>query len=242
MTIKAAGVADQDYGVVGQNYGTTFWMSPDDTLGYVIGHTGAHQGHTASGLTPANVGFFRSTDKTNESFISLAEYISRQDGDPQTFANSDEAETWLTNNGYWTSFTIPPTPSPTGTAAVTPTPSVTASQTPSVTPTETPTNTPSVTQTNTPTNTQTPTNTNTPTPSITASQTATPTVTPTNTQTPTNTTTPTKTPTPSITATQTVTPTNTVTNTPSVTTSNTPTNTPTKTPTPTPTKIGRAHV
>ena len=100
----AAGVLPQDYGKVGQDNSVIFWNSPNDTSGYLVGHTGAHQGHTASGLTPANVGFFRSEFKTNESFISLAEYISRQDNDPQSFLSASEASTWLSNHGYWNTF------------------------------------------------------------------------------------------------------------------------------------------
>jgi len=89
----------------------------------------------------------------------------------------------LNDNGYWTSYIEPATPTPTPTLTQTPTntqtptPSITASQTPTVTPTQTPT----------PTLTQTPTNT----------QTSTPSVTPTLTQTPTKTSTPTPTITPS---------------------------------------------
>ena len=86
-----------------------FWNGPDEDLGYVIAHP------TPSGNQPnplsitAYLGFWRSDLKTEESFINLAEYVSRQDNDPQTFADGEAAITWLNANGYWTSFT-PKTP------------------------------------------------------------------------------------------------------------------------------------
>jgi hypothetical protein len=95
------------------------------------------------GNVTASVGFFRSTDLTEGSFITLSETIAGQ-----SFANGEDAKTWLNNNGYWTSYETVPNPTPTPTVTSTPTPSVTNTQTP--TNTETPTNTP--TPTITPTN------------------------------------------------------------------------------------------
>jgi hypothetical protein len=132
--------------------GVRWWNGPDEELGYVIAHT------TVSGTQPnpdgvsAYLGFWRSTSLTDNSFISLSEYVSFYHGTPQTFLSGNEAKTWLNNNGYWTSYGIGQlTPTPTKT--VTPTPSITSSQT--ATPTNTPTKT--VTPTNTPTKTPTPT-------------------------------------------------------------------------------------
>ena len=181
-----------------------FWNGPDEELGYVIAQPVPLGNQPNPVGIPAYVGFFRSESLTDSSFLELSESIAGQ-----TFSNVNDALTWLTNNGYWTSF-VPPliTPTPTNTTTSTPTPTSTTATTPTPTPTitQTPTNT------NTPTNTQTPTNTNTPT----------------------NTQTQTQTPTPSITASQTVTPTPTTTNTPSVTPTKTVTPTVTTTNTPTP--------
>lgn len=102
-----AGTTPQDYGVVGANYGVTFWSTPDQDLGYVIAHEdtiGSHTGNTASGDVSAFVGFWRSDSPTEESFIELAQSVSIWDNDPQTFANGTEAKNWLSDNGYWTSF------------------------------------------------------------------------------------------------------------------------------------------
>ena len=220
------------------NYGgVIWWEGPDETLGYVIAESVS--GNTQPTEIPgvyASVGFYRSEFLTEPSFIGIAGYVSQG----QTFDTGNQAATWLTNNGYWSSwiYTTPtPTPTNTVTPTVTPTTTETPTQTPTPTntetPTQTPTNTETPTQTPTPTNTMTPTNTETPT------QTPTPTNTETTTQTPTTTTTltstPTQTPTPTTTTTLTSTPTNT--STPTTTTTLTSTPTPTRTGTPTPTNI-----
>ena len=152
-----------------------YWNGPDEDLGYVIAVpvSGNTQPTPISGVT-ASVGFYRSDDLTNNSFIDLTNNVFNQN-----FSSANEASTWLTNNGYWNSYIIVP-PSPTPTSTETPTPTITPTNT------ETPTSEP----TQTPTNSSTPT----PTPSITASQTVTPTVT--QTRTPTQTPTRTGTPTP----------------------------------------------
>lgn len=101
------GTGAQDYGVVGQNNGIVYYSTPDQDLGYVIAHedlTGGHNGKP--GNVPAFLGFWRSAVKTEASFIDLAEYISVQDNDPQSFLNGAEASVWLTNNGYWNTFPI----------------------------------------------------------------------------------------------------------------------------------------
>jgi hypothetical protein len=110
-----------------------YWNGPDEDLGYVIAQSvsGNTQPTQLSGVT-ASVGFFRSEDLTEGSFIVLSETISGQ-----SFANGNDAVTWLNNNGYWTSF-IPVPVTPTNTPTNTPT----RTPTPTVTPTNTPTNTP----------------------------------------------------------------------------------------------------
>jgi hypothetical protein len=187
-----------DYG------GVRWWSSPEETTGYIIGNSRPSGQPIPSGVTgTAQVGFWRTKGRTDQAFLDLANYIGAKNGQP-TFTTTYQAEIWLENNGYYTSFNLP-TPTPTATSQSTVTPTPTNTMTPTVTQTPTNTNTPSVTTTQT----------QTPTPSITASQTVTPT----------NTTTQTQTPTPSITASQTVTP--------SITTSQTVTPTVTRTPTPT---------
>ena len=122
-----------------------YWNGPDEELGYVIAQSVS--GNTQPTEIPgvfASLGFFRSTDLTEGSFITLSETIAGQ-----SFATGEEAKTWLNNNGYWTSYETAPNP--------TPTPTITSTPTNTETPTNTPT--PSVTNTQTPTNTETPTNT-----------------------------------------------------------------------------------
>ena len=104
----AIGITSQEYS---KNIGgVTWWMGPDQDLGYVIAVpvSGNTQPTPFSGVN-ASVGFFISEFKTEESFINLAEYIANQDNDPQTFVDGEAAITWLNANGYWTSFT-PKTP------------------------------------------------------------------------------------------------------------------------------------
>ncbi len=114
-----------------------YWNGPDEELGYVIAQTvpSGDQPNPVGG--PAYVGFFRSEFLTDNSFLELSESVAGQ-----TFVDVYDASTWLSNNGYWTSF-IPSTP--------TPTPSVTPTFTPTVTPTPTNTQTPTATTTQTPT-------------------------------------------------------------------------------------------
>jgi len=157
-----------------------YWNGPDEELGYVIAQSvsGNTQPTPLSGVT-ASVGFFRSEDLTEGSFITLSEIIANQ-----SFANGDDAKTWLNNNGYWTSYESLPSPSPTPTGTP-----VTVTPTPTNTPTETEVLTPTPTETETPTPTPTPTETETPTPTPTNTETPTetPAETPTNTPTPTST-------------------------------------------------------
>ena len=103
----AVGTGDNPYD---NNYGgLQWWQGPDEELGYCIGTS------VPSGDQPTPVGdigtvtFWRSPVKTEESFIELSEYISTQDGDPQTFTGGTDAKTWLNNNGYWTSY-VPSNP------------------------------------------------------------------------------------------------------------------------------------
>ena len=55
----------------------------------------------------ASIGFNRTKDFTDESFISLSEYVSRKYSTPQTFSAATQASIWLTNNGFWNSYLLP---------------------------------------------------------------------------------------------------------------------------------------
>lgn len=131
-----------------------WWNGPDEDLGYVIAESvsGGTQPTNISGVT-ASVGFFRTDDFLESSFINLAQTISTN----QTFISGNEAYLWLSGNGYWSSWVIiNPTATPTPTPTATPVPPTpTATPTPTTTPTPTPTSTP-VPPTATPTPTATP--------------------------------------------------------------------------------------
>ena len=113
-----------------------YWNGPDEDLGYVIAIpvSGNTQPTPFSGVS-ASVGFYRSDDLTNNSFIDLTNSLFNQ-----SFSSANEASTWLTNNGYWNSYIIvPPSQTPTSTETPTPTPTPTVTETPTVSPTTTPT-------------------------------------------------------------------------------------------------------
>jgi hypothetical protein len=79
-----------------------YWNGPDEELGYVIAQSVS--GNTQPTEIPgvfASLGFFRSTDLTEGSFITLSETIAGQ-----SFATGEDAKTWLNNNGYWTSYGV----------------------------------------------------------------------------------------------------------------------------------------
>jgi hypothetical protein len=102
----AIGITNQNYSI---NPGGVFWwMGPDEDLGYVIAVpvSGNTQPTPISGIS-ASVGFYRTDDFTDGSFIVLSQSVSEEYGTPQTFSSATEASIWLTNNGYWNSYTAP---------------------------------------------------------------------------------------------------------------------------------------
>ena len=170
----AIGVSDQDYSL---NPGVVkWWMGPDEELGYVvISEVEPGTQPTEVGLG-AYLGFWRSTDLTDQSFLNLMNVIPPTVGS-RPFTNVSDAQNWLSTNGHFTSYdtnlptptpTPTPTPAPTGTATSTPTPTPTptvAGPTSTPTPTVGATATPTPTPTPQPTSTPTPAPTSTPTPS-----------------------------------------------------------------------------
>lgn len=70
----------------------TWWMGPDEDTGYLI--------VSQNGSNPS---FWRSTAKTDPAFLSLANSLARRFG-TSPFASASAAYTWLTTNGYYTTF------------------------------------------------------------------------------------------------------------------------------------------
>ncbi len=83
--------------------GLPWWQGPDEELGYVIAEpvSGNTQPTPISGVT-ASLGFYRSDFLTDNSFVELANVVSGQN-----FTGATEASVWLTNNGYWNSYSGP---------------------------------------------------------------------------------------------------------------------------------------
>ena len=99
------GTTSQDYRKVGQDYGVTFYASPDQEIRHIIGFpdiTASHLGQP--GDVPARIGFYGTSTLNDTEFINLSQHVSKLHGSPQTFATTSAAVTWLNTNGYWTSW------------------------------------------------------------------------------------------------------------------------------------------
>ena len=84
--------------------GLKWWNGPNEDLGYVIAHTTISGTQPNPDGIPAYLGFWRTGSLTDNSFISLSEYVSKVHGTPQVFTGATQAKTWLNTNGYWTSY------------------------------------------------------------------------------------------------------------------------------------------
>lgn len=107
-------LGDLAIGDVPQDYssgpgGVTWWMGPDEDLGYVIAVPVPDntQPTNISGVT-ASVGFYGTEIMLNpfdeSSFLTL---VNTAFG--QSFITGNDAKTWLNNEGYWTSYIGDPT-------------------------------------------------------------------------------------------------------------------------------------
>lgn len=84
--------------------GLEWWNGPDEDLGYVIAQTVPTdtQPTEVPGVL-ASVGFFRSEDLTDGSFIEIANSIAQAEG-AGPFVSGSSAKSWLDTNGFWTSY------------------------------------------------------------------------------------------------------------------------------------------
>lgn len=82
--------------------GLRWWNGPDEDLGYVIAQSVPSGNQPNPDGVSASVGFFRSSEKSEISFVELANVI--QGGSTESFTTGLEARTWLNANGYWTSY------------------------------------------------------------------------------------------------------------------------------------------
>ena len=99
----AVGVASQDY--FPKPGGVQWWNGPNETTGYIIAKTvtSGNQPNSINRITgngqTASIGFNRSEQKTEESFLDMVKVLFNQ-----TFTEGDDAKDWLEANGYWTSY------------------------------------------------------------------------------------------------------------------------------------------
>ena len=104
----AVGTSQQDYS--SKPGGITYWMGPEQELGYVVAKpvpSGTQPFNNSISATAAYVGFSRSTALTQSSFVNLTNSIA---AGATSFTNSQgtQAKTWLNDNGYWTSYGLSP--------------------------------------------------------------------------------------------------------------------------------------
>lgn len=81
--------------------GLSWFNGPDEDLGYVIAHDGGTNrtyGNNFGPIAGTSIGFWRSVDKTDNSFLNIAANVG------QTFSSASNAKTWLESNGHWTSY------------------------------------------------------------------------------------------------------------------------------------------
>jgi hypothetical protein len=86
--------------------GLGWWNGPDENLGYVICYAQTTGSRTAGNgtfnVSAPTIGFWRTPDLTDESFVSTCNLLFGQN-----FIDALTAKDWLTSNGYWTSYTTP---------------------------------------------------------------------------------------------------------------------------------------
>jgi hypothetical protein len=82
---------------------TQWWNGPNEDLGYVIGYPDTTGLRKSNGVLIGGdaVGFMRTSVKTNEEFLSLANSLTGQN-----FVTPSVAANWLNTNGYYTSYSI----------------------------------------------------------------------------------------------------------------------------------------
>ena len=98
----AIGTSAQTYSL--QPGGVVWWMSPDQTPGYIIASPKANQPTHTQDI--GTVRFWRSKLKTDASFLTLANQISKKLGGG-VYTNTLDAYNWIASMGFWTTFTDP---------------------------------------------------------------------------------------------------------------------------------------
>jgi hypothetical protein len=89
-----------DYAIPGYKW----WPGPDEDLGYVIAHDDTNpnmrtEGSRSATVSTNSVGFWRTSVKSNEAFLTMVNDLLGQN-----FVDGATATDWLLTNGYWTSY------------------------------------------------------------------------------------------------------------------------------------------
>jgi hypothetical protein len=95
-------VAVQDTGFLNSAGGLQWFNGPDEDLGYVIAHPSGPRtaANKTMNIATNSVGFWRTSSKTDNLFLSL---VKKAIG--QSFSDVTTSKNWLNTNGYWTSYT-----------------------------------------------------------------------------------------------------------------------------------------
>lgn len=88
-----------------ESTGIRWWNGPDESLGYIIAHPSPGYTQPTPDEENAGVGFWRSDDLTDDSFLTLANSIRPRRGS-EPFTSAMDAKAWLNSNGYWTSWNV----------------------------------------------------------------------------------------------------------------------------------------
>ena len=86
--------------------GYKWWPGPDEDLGYVIAHDDTNpnmrtEGARSATVSTNSIGFWRTSVKSNEAFLTMVNDLFGQN-----FVNGTTATDWLLTNGYWTSWSL----------------------------------------------------------------------------------------------------------------------------------------
>ena len=86
--------------------GYKWWPGPDEDLGYVIAHDDTNpnmrtEGARSATVSTNSIGFWRTSVKSNEAFLTMVNDLFGQN-----FVNGTTATDWLLTNGYSTSWSL----------------------------------------------------------------------------------------------------------------------------------------
>ena len=153
-------VGNSSYEYAANPGGLTWWMGPDESLGFIIAGTVPSLNQPTQVGNVGNVQFWRTDSFNDAQFIELTNYVKREFGGVPDLTTGQDAADWLASNGYYTNWpgVVTTTVAPTTTTTTEAPTATTTTETPTTTTT---TASPTTTTTTTTTTTASPTTTTT---------------------------------------------------------------------------------